>query len=56
MKYKQSKNGKDYVYEYKLIYIKPEVHKKLKKIKRYTHRSISDIIGVLLDHYEAQNK
>jgi hypothetical protein len=47
-----TKNGKDYVYDYKSIWIRPEIHRKLKLLSIDKNASMNEIIEKLIDSYE----
>jgi len=47
-----TKNGKDYVYDYKSIWIRPEIHRKLKLLSIDENASMNEIIEKLIDSYE----
>ena len=45
-------NNKEYQYDYKSVFLKPELHKELKMMSVMEDRSMSDTVKVILDYYK----
>ena len=45
-------NGKEYVYDYKMIYLNGKEHKKLMEMSKQHNLSAARMINKLMKHYE----
>ena len=48
-------NGKEYVYDYKMIYLHGKEHKKLMDMSKQHNLSAARMINKLMNHYDKDN-
>jgi tRNA uridine 5-carbamoylmethylation protein Kti12 len=45
--------GKEYEYEYSMIYLKSDTHIRLKQVSQQNKKSFSEMINQMIDQYES---